>query len=379
MDIQLVASTNRLKDVKKMIDLSQKCGRVCYTEKDFLDVLKERADKGLQKRLIGSGHHSVFEHINFTFNFMGIPKALAMILNNEKQYATSEKSARYTIMKDMEPEQREKYDKWMDILIPKIDKIYPQMKNEDDRAKAIKKLAQENARYMTSVFTPTKMVHTINLRQLNYIQDEFEKILAGDTPLAEGRFWYRLIPSLESFLAQTEKWRFKGLENQTDRHISLFNQREVKNYFKDLYSTSYLMSFAGLAQAQRHRTINYNISSDIKLPSSNSEFFIPEVIPNSLREQWIDDLMEVSKYDFPQAQLVKVNERGTIEDFRSKAMLRLCGHAQHEIMKNTLKTAKKYKQYQQEYENALSPKCQQGFKCNEPCVWTGKRALERIV
>ena len=35
---------------------------------------------------------------------------------------------------------------------------------------------------------------------------------------------------------------------------------EIKKSFGEVYSTSYKMSFAGLAQAHRHRTINYRIT-----------------------------------------------------------------------------------------------------------------------
>ncbi|MAH03188.1 hypothetical protein CMI39_00165 [Candidatus Pacearchaeota archaeon] len=173
MEIQLIASTNKLKDTKDMKKFSRDCARVCYTSKDFEQLREEVADTKLTDRLLRSGHHSVFEHINLTFYMKNIPKIFAMILNNEKQYATSEKSARYTQMKTTIPLQKEKYNKWMKILIPKINEVFPKIKKGRDEV--IKKLAQENARYMTSVFTPTKMVHTVNLRQLNFIMQGFEE------------------------------------------------------------------------------------------------------------------------------------------------------------------------------------------------------------
>lgn len=45
---------------------------------------------------LNNGHHSVYDHINLSFNLQNIPKILAMVLNNEHQYTTSEKSVRYT-------------------------------------------------------------------------------------------------------------------------------------------------------------------------------------------------------------------------------------------------------------------------------------------
>ena len=73
-----------------------------------------------------------------------------MILNNEKVYNTSEKSARYTKMQPSK-EEKELYEKWIEIykeicISAKISK--------NRRKKGSEKLAQENARYLISVFTP---------------------------------------------------------------------------------------------------------------------------------------------------------------------------------------------------------------------------------
>lgn len=378
MEVKLIASPNGMKDVEDMIKFSQNCARICYTEKDFEEIQEEEISPSLQTRLINLGHHSVFEHINLTFNFKGIPKALAMVFNNERLYATSEKSARYTQMSDMLPEERGKYDKWMDLLVPEIDIIYPQMDDPQKRNIAVKKLAQENARYMTSVFTPTKMVHTINLTQLNFLIYEFEKF-SEDYSRGDDIFKTRLATSMQEFLLQTQKFKVDGLNNRTDRHLSLFGKKVEENFSDEDYSTSYLLSFAGLTQAHRHRTINYHISGGFKM-NAPLGFFTPEIVPpGMLYGEWLSDLSKLAENDFPQAQLIKINERGLIENFRSKAMLRMCGHAQYEIMKNTLETATKYKEYQSQFENSLTPKCEQGYQCPEPCIWTGKKALERVV
>jgi thymidylate synthase ThyX len=382
LEVNLIASTGNM-GTEEMIEFSQNCARVCYTDKDFLEVKKEPINKKLQERLMKSGHHSVFEHSNLTFNLNGIPKALAMILNNEKQYATSEKSARYTIMSEIDPVQKKLYEKWMEILIPGIEKIYPKMEDKNSRKNAIKKISQENARYMTSVFTPTKMVHTINLRQLNFLQQQFNEFVKNYSEKDNGLFKKNLSKSMDSFLEQTKEFRIKDLDNQTDRHLSLFenikNSSVKDKHYSNIYSTNYLMSFAGLAQAHRHRTINYSMEE----PQLNSPkgFFIPPIITYMQKEkEWINDLKEISKTDFPQAQNIRVYETGKIEDFRSKATLRMCGHAQLEIMKNTLKTAEEYKLYQEIYgKNSLKPKCIQNYKCPSPCVWKGIRALERLV
>lgn len=379
MDIQLIGSTNGMQEVPDFLKFSQACGRQCYSGKSFDELKDEPYDANLvEGRLLKSGHHSVFEHINLTFAMSGLPKIMAMILNNERQYSTSEKSARYTQMKDIDDQQKALYDKWMERLTPVIDQVYPKMKDPEARATAVRKLAQENARYVTSVFTPTKMIHTINLRQLNFIAGEFQDYVARIESDSENVFEHRVGGEMEDFLRQTERFKIDGLENQTDRHLSLFDFRDRKEHFGDTYSTTYLISFAGLAQAHRHRTIAYNMQTpEIRAPYG---FFVPEIVKEGcMEEEWNTDLKGVASYDFPQAQLTRVNERGLLENFRSKAILRLCGHAQYEIMSNTKDTAIEYEKRVPEVGKWIKPKCQQDTGCKSKCTWTGKQGLTRIV
>lgn len=358
--------------------LSQNFARICYSGCDWNKLAKEEFNKGLiDGRVLPSKHHSIFGHIWFGFYLEGIPKIGAMVLNNEKQYVTSEKSARYTQMKDLEPVQKELYDKWMGKLIPAIDSVYPNI-SQDKKDIAVKKLAQENARYMTSVFTPTKMSYTVNLRQLNFLIDQFTK---EELSYCSSEMKKRLLPPLEDFASQVDSLKIKGLEHKACKKLSLFSKRNVEEHFGDSYSTSYLMSFAGLAQAHRHRTINYHISDGTQLGSPLG-FFIPKIVTYAREEsEWVADLTKIAKEDFPQAQLLKVNERGIIEDFQLKATERICGHAQYEIMKNTVATANKYKQLKEELgENYNKPKCAESKdNCNGACVWGKKYATSRQV
>jgi len=378
MEAKLYESTGKFAKVEDMKKLAQIAARICYSEKD-VDGLDQEAYNAqlVDGRLINSGHHSPFEHSHLTFYFNRMPKALAMIFNNERQYVTSEKSARYTVMRDMAADEKKLYDKWMGRLIPLISQEYPEMEDKDARFTALKKLAQENARYMTSVFTPTKMMHTLNLRQLNFLLNEFGEYVRKNSS-SQNQFERRLSATMQEFLEQCLGLNIEGLKNQTDRHLSSFNFQESSHTFSDVYSTQYFMSFAGLAQAQRHRTLGYNS----KTPELNAPlgFYVPQIIKeNGAAEEWIEDLENLAEKDFPQAQILLVRERGFLEDFRSKAILRLCGHAQHEIMLNTKETAEEYALHVPVVKTWISPKCMQGFSCKEPCIWKGKRALERIV
>jgi len=363
---------------EEMIRIAQDSARVCYSEKEFHEIETERDNPDLINLLKTIGHLSPFEHPTLTLGMKGIPKALAMVFNNEKDYVTSEKSARYTVMKDVEPLQKEKYNKWIEMLHPVIDKAYPSMSDQKKREMNIGKLCQENARYMTSVFTPTQMKHSINFRQLNFLIYEFEGFVSEYLGKKSEPFKARLAESMQEFLKQTSQFRVEGLKNQSDRHLSFFSKRKFEEHFGDVYSTTYDGSFAQLAQAHRHRTISYNVLDGDTLGAPLG-VFVPDVLPEDMKEMWVSDLMEISKYDFSQAQLIRINERGRIEDFRSKTILRLDGPAQYEIMKQTKKTAEKYSKFKTEVSDWIKPKCAQNMICASPCVWGPKKALERIV
>jgi len=168
MEIKVIASTKvgYVMPKDEAVDFSGKSAGICYLP-DTVETLFAEAPEKTQRRADGnikSGHHSVFGHPTYNLCLEGIPKILAMILNNEKIYNTSEKSARYTHM-EPSPQEKELYEKWIEIFEEQILIQYP--KFEDKRAL---KLAQENARYLISVFTPaTVMEYTVNFGQLNYI------------------------------------------------------------------------------------------------------------------------------------------------------------------------------------------------------------------
>ena len=145
MKINIIASTKVGYELPKeeAVNFSGKSAGICYLP-DTLDVLLNEPIEKTEKRAsmnILSGHHSVFGHATYNLSLEGIPKILAMILNNEKVYNTSEKSARYTVMQTSDEEQV-LYDKWIEIYKQRITEEYP---NFDE--KRVKKLAQENARY----------------------------------------------------------------------------------------------------------------------------------------------------------------------------------------------------------------------------------------
>jgi len=302
-----------------------------------------------------------------------------MILNNEKMYTTSEKSARYTKMKPSEREEK-LYEKWIEIYKNEISKQYPEI--DEKRAK---KLAQENARYLISVFTPaTTMEYTVSLRQLNYIVHWFEDYIKNEE---DNSFNKMLKPYLQEFIDNVSEYTIPELNTDAkNRKISLFDSRTSrKEEFGENYCTTYFGTFAQLAQNQRHRTLQCQMRL-----LDEPKFFIPKIIEDNedLKTEWLKDINSLSDL-YPQGMLIQINERGTAENFILKCQERVCGCAQLEIMDQTIDIMKKYveatKDSNEEIYNLLLPyskgaRCTYpGFKCTAPCMWGAKSALTRKI
>lgn len=383
MKITVLGSTKPGYELSKneALKFAGKSAGICYMPDDIQSLFSEQEEKTIKRAnmTLCSGHHSVFDHTSYNLALEGIPKILAMILNNEGMYTTSEKSARYT---KMNPSEREKnlYEKWIEIYKSEISKLYPEIDE-----KKVKKLAQENARYLISVFTPaTTMEYTVSLRQLNYIVHWCEDFVKNEP---DTEFNIQLKPYLNQFMECVSEFIVPELNSDVKmRKISLFDERlNRKEEFGENYCTSYEGTFAELAQAQRHRTLQYKMRL-----LENTKFYIPKIIENDERVkcEWIKDITSLADL-YPQGMLININERGTAENFILKCKERVCGCAQLEIMNQTYDILQKYinntKNTNEEIYNYLLPyskgaRCTYpGFKCNMPCMWGAKNALTRKI
>lgn len=383
MKISILGSTKPEYILRKeeAIKFGGKSAGICYMPDDINTLLSEPEEKTLKRAnmTLKSGHHSVFDHTSYNLILERIPKILAMILNNEGMYTTSEKSARYT---KMTPSKREEnlYEKWLEIYKAEISKQYPEIDE-----KRVKKLAQENARGLISVFTPaTTMEYTVSLRQLNYITHWFKDYIENEP---DTNFNIQLKPYLQEFIDNISDYIIPELNSDVKmRKISLFDERENrKEEFGENYCTTYEGTFSQLAQAQRHRTLQYKMRllNEVK-------FYVPKIIEHNdkLKQEWLNDINSLADL-YPQGMLVKINERGTVENFILKCKERICGCAQLEIMDQTYEILQKYisntKDSNEEVYNYLLPyskgaRCTYpGFKCTSPCIWGAKNSLTRKI
>ncbi|MDD3995377.1 MAG: FAD-dependent thymidylate synthase [Bacilli bacterium] len=355
---------------EKALNLCGKVAGVCYDKEGYKHLENEPIEK-TNKRIdmtLNNGHHSVYDHINISLNLQNIPKILAMVLNNEHQYTTSEKSARYTpvvkeegsIITELE---ENLYNKWLEIFKAKIKDQYGYIYNDSK----IQKLAQENARYLVTVFMPTQMIYTTSFRQINYLASWMDKYTYKTN---NNDFGKKLGKNMEDFYF--ELLRLNILEsglmiNEKDRNISLFGKElnKKEEIFSDIYQTTYKGSFAQLAQAQRHRTLDYKIEL-----LDEKEYFVPPIIKDDeqLVEEWLNDMNKVKDF-YPQGELVYINEIGKYEDFILKCKERLCSSAQLEIMQQTKATLVKYKDSLEKSNNPLKDNIKlysKGVRCTFP-------------
>lgn len=375
-------------NIESALEFCAKMGGICYMKDDF-DILKnEYHDKTIRRlnQVLTSGHHSVFDHFKLTFEFSGLPKILAMILNNEKDYATSEKSARYTKFENLPEQEGKLYLKWLGILSKVILEKYPNFynKNAKDPMLKITKLAQENARYFVSIFTPmTSMGYTVSLRQLNYLIYMINDFMSSCD--MKDLFNQRLCPYLKEFVLLLDKYIVKDLiPKGKNRKLSLMGDKryfDVQDIFSYVYQTSFKASYACMAQNHRHRS-----EHSFMFNLDNFEFYIPEIIEDNenLKNEWLKDAESI-KDNYPQGRLVKIVQTGNLDTLILKARERVCGAAQLEIMRQTQQTIQNFEENSEfgyilkDYTNNSTAKC--GFKgatCSSPCAFGAKQFDRKI-
>ena len=378
-------------DKESAIQLSGKIAGVCYDKEGFIHLENEPLSRTMRRvdMTLNNGHHSVYDHIMISFNLQNVPKILAMVLNNEHQYTTAEKSARYTPVVRQEgsvitEDEERLYHKWIDIFKGQIKNQYGYIYND---AK-IQKLSQENARYLVTVFMPTQMIYTTSLRQINYIASWMQDYINNANK--RDMFECNLALSMQELLNALHDVNVleEGLmRNEKYRKLSLFgnNLDKREEYFGEIYSTSYKSSLAFMAQAQRHRTLDYQMEF---LPEK--EYFVPPIIATdqTLVEEWLGDMNQVKEV-IPQGEMVTIHETGKYDDFILKCKERLCSAAQLEIMQQTRETLLKYREALKKSDSPLvqdielytrGARCTfPDFKCTEDCKFKEGKTLVRKI
>ena len=116
----VTGNTNNLGTNNEALNINEEFSRlggrmagICYSEQPYYEI-KDSASR--IARVKNNRHHSVFDHEYMTIYLENVPKLFAMVLNNEKVFATSEKSARYTKMQGSTDTEVDLYLKWQKIF-----------------------------------------------------------------------------------------------------------------------------------------------------------------------------------------------------------------------------------------------------------------------
>jgi len=390
MKVQLVGSTNSIQTQQEAKRWVQNHARICYSEKNWDELLEEAFMPGLMGSLIERGHHSPIDHFGLNFYFEGPEKSLAMMFNNQGMYTTSEKSARYTVMSGIPEQQQQLYAKWDNWFLEEIQRRFPEPKfpglyqrRKPKEKNTAEKLAQENARYMTSVFTPTMMTHSLTWRQMNILYHQFQDFIQEHegSPVA---YKAKLAEAMKGFVDADEirKWAIDEAQVKMKGNIPLrfFRDTPVEEHFgEDQYGTNYLASFASLAQLQRHRLVRHNVSGGFEQDAPLG-FYVPRLVDASGKAvEWNTDLESVAQTDFPQAQLLYIGERGMREDLPVRTEERECGLAQLETARVIGELIDNYAKHIPEVAALKQPSCLSGGCKKGGCTFGPSLSLERLI
>ena len=160
MKVELIAVTKYLRGHGTPEELLEHAGRVCYRS-------EKRGEAGsfLQAR-IREGHESIIEHASLTFEISGISRACSHQLVRHRIASYSQESQRYVDLSDPElvvpssvAQSPEAMRMW-DDLTGQMREAYRNLRELGTR--------KEDARFLLPNATATRIVVTMNLRELRH-------------------------------------------------------------------------------------------------------------------------------------------------------------------------------------------------------------------
>lgn len=158
--------------------------KLCYSKSDIstlMDNLTEDKVNSFLDTLTNLGHQSPFEHVSFTFGIEGVSRSFLAQISRHRLCSLSVQSQRYVDMNTEDctiPERQYMADNGVDWIFENAYnesfKKYNEIKDlltstyiaNGMEERAAKKKAQENARYVLPEGCNTKMIVTMNAREL---------------------------------------------------------------------------------------------------------------------------------------------------------------------------------------------------------------------
>jgi len=147
-----------------------KAARLCYSNKNIGDLIATDNMPGeiqLVKKIVSLGHHSVLEHASFTFGIEGISRATSHQLVRHRIASYSQQSQRYVIQKGQFPYITPPSIKDNPSLLADYEKTMQHIQQLYDRCLSAG-IAPEDARYLLPNACETKIITTMNARELRH-------------------------------------------------------------------------------------------------------------------------------------------------------------------------------------------------------------------
>lgn len=147
------------KPIKKLADIAS----ICYGRTEAKDP------EALVRKLYESGHHSVFEHLNFTFLVEGISRVCAQQLTRHRHMSFTMRSQRYTDERHADYVIPESWRKAR-LTYYQVDLIEATLANYAESKRL--GVPKEDARYILPQAVATDLYVTCNLRSLIHLANE---------------------------------------------------------------------------------------------------------------------------------------------------------------------------------------------------------------
>lgn len=147
-----------------------KAARLCYSSLDILELVNTdnaQDEAGLVTRIVSSGHHSVLEHASFTFGIEGISRATSHQLVRHRIASYSQQSQRYVKQKGQFPYVIPPTVQNNSMLRPEYEKLMEAIQRLYDKCLS-QGIPEEDARYLLPNACETKIITTMNARELRH-------------------------------------------------------------------------------------------------------------------------------------------------------------------------------------------------------------------
>lgn len=159
-------------------------GKLCYSKSDIKSLADKQTEESINKfvdMLSSLGHESPIEHISFTFGIEGVSRACTHQLVRHRLASYSQQSQRYVDLSETykyitppaikeDEELLELYEKANDEIFGFYKELSDKLENkyieEGMKEKDAKKRAIEDARYILPNACETKIIVTMNAREL---------------------------------------------------------------------------------------------------------------------------------------------------------------------------------------------------------------------